>query len=64
LTIWLTSDVTDFLFGEVRQTGSAEAFSLAVVGDPLFEVWWVVSSTAEDGMSVQPQLKHQQPITL
>jgi hypothetical protein len=48
------------LLGEARQAGPEEAFSLAVVGDPLFQVWWIVACPAEDGMRVQSQLKHQQ----
>jgi hypothetical protein len=49
----LTSDITNLFLGEIRQTGSAEALSSAVVCNPLFQVWWVVSCSAEDGMGVQ-----------
>jgi hypothetical protein len=48
----LTSDISDLLLREIRQTGSAEALSSAVVSSPLFQVWWIVSCSAEDRMGV------------
>jgi hypothetical protein len=60
----LTSDITDLLLGEIRQTGTVKALSSAVVCDPPFHLWWVVSCSAEDGMSVQSELKHQQLMKL